>query len=355
MRGRSIGAFAALIAVITAATAAFVASTSEAAPARSTATSLTGAGATFPYPLIAQWIPEYEKLTGVQINYNPIGSGGGITAISGRTVDFGASDAPLTTDQFREAVKDGTGIVQIPWALSATSVSYNLPGVKNNLKMTGAVIADIYLGRVTKWNDPRIQKLNQGVNLPSTEITPVHRSDNSGTSYNFTEYLSSVSGAWKGGPGKGVNVNWPAGPGARGSAGVAGVVTRTPGAIGYYDVAYALANKLQFFAVQNRAGKFALPGVRGIAAAAATITKVPASNEMSIVNPSKGYKNAYPIATFTYVLLPLKSTKAQELRRFVFWALTGGQKFGPRLLFVPIPKPVLVAAEKTLKKIQPAA
>jgi phosphate transport system substrate-binding protein len=309
---------------------------------------LSGAGATFPFPLISQWQKDYESKTGVKINYNPIGSGGGIAAITARTVDFGASDAPLTPDQF-SACK---GCVQIPWVLSATSVIYNLPGVPNNLKLTGPIIANIYLGNITKWNDPAITKINPGANLPDTKITPVWRSDGSGTTYNFTDYLSAVSPQAKSKIGNSTQVNWPVGVGGRGSSGLAGVVKNTVGGIGYVDIAYALANKIQFARVLNRAGKYVTPGLRGIAAAGKQVTKVPPTNEMHIVNPTKGDPLAYPICTFSYVILPTNSSKAAALRRFVFYALTAGQKLGPKLLFVPIPKPVLVASEKTLKKVQ---
>jgi phosphate transport system substrate-binding protein len=309
---------------------------------------LSGAGATFPFPLISQWQKDYESKTGVQINYNPIGSGGGIAAITARTVDFGASDAPLTPDQFAAC----KGCVQIPWVLSATAVIYNLPGVPNNLKLTGPIIAKIYLGNITQWDDAAIKKINPGVNLPSTKITPVWRSDGSGTTYNFTDYMSAVSPQAKSKIGNSTQVNWPVGVGGRGSSGLAGVVKNTTGGIGYVDIAYALANKIQFARVLNRAGKYVTPGLRGITAAGKQVTKVPPSNEMHIVNPTKGDPLAYPICTFSYVLLPMNSSKAAALRKFVFYALTAGQKLGPRLLFVPIPKPVLVASEKTLKKVQ---
>jgi phosphate transport system substrate-binding protein len=309
---------------------------------------LTGAGATFPFPLISQWQKDYESKTGTKINYNPIGSGGGIAAITARTVDFGASDAPLTTDQFNAC----KGCVQIPWVLSSTAVLYNLPGVPNNLKLTGTIVSNIYLGKITSWNDPAITRINPGVNLPSTKITPVWRSDGSGTTYNFTDYLSVVNGEFKSKVGTSTQVSWPVGVGGRGSSGVSGVVKNTPGGIGYADIAYALANKIQFARVQNRAGKFVTPGLKAIAAAASTVKTVPENNEMHIVNPPAANALAYPICTFSYVLLPTKVAKAPELRRFVFYALTQGQKLGPRLLFVPIPKVVLVAAEKTLKKVQ---
>jgi phosphate transport system substrate-binding protein len=309
---------------------------------------LTGAGATFPFPLISQWQKDYESKTGTKINYNPIGSGGGIAAITGRTVDFGASDAPLTADQFAAC----KGCVQIPWVLSANSVLYNLPGVPNNLRLTGPIIAGIYLGQITQWNDPRIKRINPGVKLPDTKITVVWRSDGSGTTYNFVDYLSSVSPAFKSKVGISTQVNFPVGLGGRGSSGVAGIVKNTAGAIGYADIAYALANHIQFARVLNRDGKFVTPGLRAIAAAGSLIKKVPASNEMHIVNPPKGNPLAYPICTFSYVLLPTKTDKAPELRKFVFYALTQGQKLGPKLLFVPIPHVVLFAAERTLKKVQ---
>jgi phosphate transport system substrate-binding protein len=333
-----------------------VAGAKQSTPSARAAETLTGAGATFPFPLISKWIPGYDQATGTKITYSPIGSGGGIAAITARTVDFGASDAPLTPDQLAAAVKDGSGVLQIPWALSANSVMYNVPGAPQGLKMTGKIIADIYLGKITNWNDAAIKKINAGANLPDLKITPVFRSDGSGTTYNFVDYLSNVSSEFKSKVGVATQVNFPVGVGARGSSGVSGVLTRTDGAIGYADVAYALANHLKFARVQNRAGRYTLPGLRAISAAAATIDKVPAGNEMHIVNPPKSQKLAYPICTFTYVLIPAKTAKAAELRKFVFWALTQGQKseYTAKLLFVPIPKPVLVAAEKTLKKVAPA-
>jgi phosphate transport system substrate-binding protein len=346
----------ALLALLALALLALALTAVAAAGARGTDTSLTGAGSTFVYPLISKWTTAYDGATGVKIDYSPIGSGGGIAAITNRTVDFGASDAPLTKDQFGAAVKHGSGVVQIPWALSATAVMYNVPGAPQHLKLSGRVIADIYLGKITNWNDPAIAKLNKGTKLPDLEITPIFRSDGSGTTYNFTDYLSAVSPDWKSKVGYSTQVDFPSGVGGRGSSGVSGILSRTDGGIGYADIAYALANKFQFARVQNRAGKWQLPGLRGIAAAAATVKKVPAGNEMHIVNPPKSQALAYPISTFTYVLVPSKTAQAKELRRFVFWALTQGQKqeHTAKLLFVPVPKPVLVAAEKTLKKVQPA-
>ncbi len=338
-----------ILSIVALAAAALVVTTGAPAGSSKTgATTLSGAGSTFVAPLVSQWQKDYSSKTGVTINYNPIGSGGGIASIQARTVDFGASDAPLTPDQLTGC----HGCVQIPWALSSTAILYNVPGVPNNLKMTGTIIANIYLGTIEYWDASALAKINPGVNLPHTKITVVWRSDGSGTTYNFTDYLISVSPAFKTKVGRSTQVNFPVGIGGRGSSGVAGVVKNTPGAIGYADIAYALTNHLSFARVQNRDGKFVTPGLRAISAAASLVKTVPANNETHIVNPPKGNPLAYPICTYTYVILPTKTDKAAELRKFVFYALTQGQTFGPKLLFVPIPKVVLVAAEKTLKKVQ---
>src|SRR5581483_7013616 len=319
-----------------------------AATAKRSDTALVGAGSSLVAPLISQWQQDYPAKTGVQLSYSPIGSGGGIAAITARTVDFGASDAPLTPDQLASC----KGCVQIPWALSATTLSYNVPGVPNDLHLSGPVIANIYLGHITRWNDPALQKLNPQVQLPDLSITPAYRSDGSGDTYAFTDYLSRVSPEWRAKVGNSTAVDFPTGVGGRGNAGVAGVVSRTQGAIGYISVAYTLANRLAVAAVQNASGHFATPGLRGIAAAAAAFKTVGPNNEMHIVNPPKSEKLAYPISTYTYVILPTSSPKASELRRFVFYGLTQGQRFGPKLIFARLPLPVLVAAERTLKQVQ---
>jgi phosphate transport system substrate-binding protein len=337
-----------LTALAACALAIVAAGSAAAAPAKHSGTTLVGAGSSFVAPLVSQWIPAVGSAFGYELQYSPIGSGGGISAIQARTVDFGASDAPLTPDQFTAC----KGCVQIPWALSATSIIYNLDGVKNNLKMDGPTLANIFLGNIKTWNDPAITKLNPGVSLPNTNIATVHRSDNSGTTYNFSDYLSSVSPAWKSGLGVGVAVNWPSGTGARGSAGVAAAVSQTPGGIGYADIAYAKANHLKFLSIKNSSGKFTLPGLRGIIAAATSDQKPdPTTNQLSIVNPPKKYPLAYPISTYTYVIVPTQSAKAADMKKFLFWAVTKGQTFGPKLLFQPIPKSVLVVAEKTIAKI----
>jgi phosphate transport system substrate-binding protein len=333
----------AIVVVLVALVGAAVAVT---AGARSQGT-ISGAGATFPAPLIAVWQREYKR---DQVNYNAIGSGGGIAAITNRTVDFGASDAPLTKDQFTAC----KGCVQMPWVLSATSIMYNLDGVKNAIHMNGRLVADIYLGNVTNWNDARIRRLNPGVNFPDRRITPVYRSDGSGTTYNFTDYLTKVSPSFKsrvGGPN--TTVNWPAGVGARGSSGVAGVVTRTEGAVGYADIAYALQNRIKFAAVQNKSGVYATPGLRSIKAASLADVKFSSTNELSIVNPPKGkkFRRAYPISTYSYVILPLQSSKAAQLKSFVTWAVTSGQTFGPRLIFQPVPPYVVTRVKAQLRRV----
>jgi len=338
-----IGLLAAVAAVLASTTAA----TAGATPAKRTGVTIAGAGSTFVQPLVQQWIAPVGSAYGYELQYSGVGSGAGVSAITARTVDFGASDAPLTPDQFTAC----KGCVQIPWALSATAIIYNLPGTKNLLHMNGATLSKIFLGQITQWNDPAIQKLNKGVNLPSTKIATVHRSDNSGTTFNFTDYLSSASTLWKSQIGNGVAVSWPNGTGQRGSAGVAAGVAQTPGGIGYVDVAYALHNHLSYFAIQNKSGKYATPGLKGILAAASSDQKPDANNALSIVNPPKKFPLAYPISTYTYVIVPTSTPKAADLRKFLFWAVTKGQAYGPKLLFQPIPKPVLVVAEKTIKKI----
>jgi phosphate transport system substrate-binding protein len=324
-----------------------------AAGAKHSATVLNGAGSTFVSPLVSVWTPALGRAFDYTIQYAAVGSGAGIAAITARTVDFGASDAPLTSDQFTAC----NGCVQVPWALAGTAIDYNLPGLvlpKNtNLNLTGNVIAKIYMGQITTWDDPAIKALNPKATIPSTKITPVYRTGNSGTTYNFTDFLSAVSRVWKAQIGQGQSVSWPVGTGASGSAGVAGSVSNTPGAIGYTDTAFAIANHLHFAAIQNQAGRFVNPSIKNVLVAGDSITSVPAGNEIHIVYPSKHYPTAYPIATYTYIILPTKTANAQALRKMVFWALTQGQaaKYTAPLWFAPIPKVVLVAAEKTLKQV----
>ncbi|MDP9283929.1 MAG: phosphate ABC transporter substrate-binding protein PstS [Actinomycetota bacterium] len=331
------------------AAAAIALLTVAAAGAKSNDTTITAAGSTFVSPLVSVWTPAVGSAFGYTLQYSAVGSGAGIAAITNRQVDFGTSDAPLSPDQ-ATACK---GCVQIPWALSATSIAYNVPGAPVHVRLDGPTIADIFLGQITNWNDAAIKALNPGANMPDLKITPIYRSDGSGTTYNFTDYLSSVSGAWKSKVGNATAVQFPAGIGARGSSGVAGLVSRTDGGITYVDVAFALKNHIKFAAVKNRAGKFLYPSLRRITAAADAFPKVPASNEMHIVNPPKSAPLAYPIATFTYVILPQQTSHAAELRKLIFWALTQGQKpqYTSNLLFAPLTKTVLVAAERTLKTV----
>ena len=336
-------------------TAAAALAAAGAATAATTGTTITGAGSTFVAPLVSAWTPALDKAFGYTVQYSPVGSGAGIAAITNDQVDFGASDAPLTPDQ-RSACGD---CVQIPWALSATAVAYNVPGAPVHLRLDGSTLAGIFLGRITRWNDPAIRRLNPGASMPALGITPVFRADGSGTSYNFTDYLASVSAAWRSKVGVSTQPAFPAGQGAKGSSGVAGLISRTAGAVGYVDVAYATQNHIRFAAVRNAAGKFLYPSLRRIEAAAAAFPKVPANNEMHIVNAPKTAALAYPISTYTYVIVHRSSAHAAELRKLIFWVLTQGQqpRYTARLTFAPLStvKSVLVAAEKSLKTVRLAS
>lgn len=335
------------LALIAASAAALLAV--AAAGAKSNDTTVTGAGSTFVAPLVSAWTPALGSAFGITVQYSGVGSGAGIAAVTNKQVDFGASDAPLSPDQ-QTACGD---CVQIPWALSAISIAYNVPGAPVHVNLDGATISKIFLGQITNWNDPAIKALNKGASMPDLKITPIFRSDGSGSSYALTDYLSSVNGEWKSKIGVSTQPAFPAGQGARGSSGVSGLISRTNGAIGYVDVAYAIKNHIHFAAVRNRAGKFLFPSLRRIAAAAEAFTKVPASNEMHIVDPPKKATYAYPISTYTYVIVHKSTPHAAELRKMIFWALTQGQtpQYTAKLLFSPVPKPVLVAAEKTLKRV----
>ena len=321
------------------------------AGAKSNDTTITGAGSTFVQPLVAAWTPALGSAFGYSVQYSGVGSGAGVTAVSNNQVDFGASDAPLSPAQI-SACND---CLQIPWALSAVAVMYNIPGAPAHLNLDGNTISKIFLGQISNWNDPAIKALNKGANLPDLKITPVFRSDGSGTSYAFTDYLSSVNGEWKTKIGVSTQPAFPAGQGAKGSGAVAGLVSRTEGSVGYVDIAYAIKNHIKFAAVKNRAGKFLFPSLRRIEAAAEAFKKVPANNELHIVDPPKSATFAYPISTYTYVMVHEKTAHAAELRKMIFWALTQGQKpqYAAKLTFAPLNtvKAVVIAAEKTLKKI----
>ena len=302
---------------------------------------LVGAGSTFVYPLVSQWIADYAKSAGVTVTYGAVGSGAGIAAITDRSVDFGASDAPLAPDQ-ATACK---GCLEIPWALGGTSVAYHLKGAPEHLRLNGTVLAAIYLGTITHWNDPAIAKLNPGAALPATKIQPVFRSDASGTSYNFTDYLSHVSADFKSKVGTSTQPSFPTGQGAKGSSGVAGIVSSVDGAIGYVDVAYAIASHFSYAAMQNAAKAYTLPDVASCRVAAAAAQSPKPNAAISIVEPPASAAKAYPICTFTYVIVPKQSSKATTLKAFLNYAVTTGQQAGPKYLFAPLP-PAVVSADK---------
>jgi phosphate transport system substrate-binding protein len=317
------------------------------------AKTLVGAGSTLVAPLVSQWQPTYNTKYGVAITYGAIGSGGGIEQITARTVDFGASDAPLTSSQ-EAACKS---CLEIPWAMAAVDIAYHVNGVPNHLHFTGPVLADIWMGKIKTWNDPAIAKLNPGVNLPSTPIVPVHRTDGSGDTFAFTNYLSKISPQFKSQIGNATTVSWPGGAGGKGNSGVGGVLASTNGSIAYITAAYVLENKFTYGLVQNAAGKFPDPGVPTITAAAAAQKTVPAGGTqgISLTDPPASAPNAYPISTFTYVLVPTQmssSAKATALKKFIGWAITTGQADGPKLLFAPLPAGVVKADQQTLSKIQ---
>ena len=307
--------------------------------------SLQGAGSTFVAPLVAQWQAHYPN---ADVNYSAIGSGAGIAQISARTVDFGASDAPMTPDQFSAC----HGCVQIPWAFSATSVMYNVSGVGYGLKLTGPVLANIYLGHIKKWNDKRIRSINKGVNLPDQDIVPIFRSDGSGTSYNFTDYLSRASKEWKRRIGKSTQPAFPAGVGAKGSSGVSAKLQTTPGGITYADIAYAYKFHFKVAKMRNRAGRFLLPGSTTVQAVAKHDEEGPGQQrDLGRRSAEERSEAGYPICTFTWVIVPLKTGKAPALKKFIDWAVTKGQSYGRQLLFIPLPAVVTKAARKTTAKL----
>lgn len=317
------------------------------------AKTLLGAGSTLVAPLISVWQPKYDKQDGVAVTYGAVGSGGGIEQITARTVNFGASDAPLTHSQ-AVACK---GCLEIPWALSATAIAYHVQGVPNKLRFTGPVLADIWMGKIKSWNSPAIRKLNPGVKLPNTPIQPVHRTDGSGDTFAFTNYLSKASSQFKSKIGNATTVNWPGGLGGKGNSGVGGVLSATNGAIAYIAIAYVRENKFDFGLVQNSAGRYPTPNVGSIAAAARALKSVPrgARQGISLTDPPKSARNAYPISTFTYVLVRDSGSAAPvatALRQFIGWAVTTGQADGPALDFAPLPQSVVSAAQADVKLIK---
>lgn len=325
-----------------------------ASASRSGSVDLTGAGATFPYPLYSKWFSDYATATGVRINYQSIGSGGGIRQLSEGTVDFGATDGPMTDEELGKA--KGGPIIHFPTVLGAVAIAYNLPGYQGELRLSGPVIAEIFLGTIKKWNDPKIAALNPGATLPASDILVVHRSDGSGTTYVFTDYLAAISPAWARGPGRGKDIAWPTGLGGRGNEGVAGQVKQIPGAIGYVELAYANQNNLPVAAVQNAAGAFVKPSIAAVTAAAAGVAAQLAPNtdyRISIVN-SPGAQS-YPISSFTWLLVYKQqpdSVKARKLKDFMRWALTEGEKQAASLDYAPLPEAMATRLLQRLDSIE---
>ncbi|MDP9223200.1 MAG: phosphate ABC transporter substrate-binding protein PstS [Actinomycetota bacterium] len=322
-------------------------SNSDASPGSGkTSGPLVAAGSTFVAPLMSKWQTDYASRTGETVTYGAIGSGGGIEQITARSVDMGASDAPLTPDQLTAA----KGVVQIPWSLGAVVPAYNLKGAPDHIKLTGQVLADMYLGNVKTWNDPAIANLNPGVSLPSTKITPVYRTDASGDTYAFTDYLSKVSTAFKSQVGVSTQVKFPTGVGGDGSSGVAGAVSSTDGAVGYLTIAYVNASGFHYALLKNAAGNYPEAGVPNINAAAATAKSVPPGG-VSITDPPASAANAWPDSTFTYVIIPKSTPKAAAIKKFITYALGPGQAFATDLGYGTLPKRVIADAKTALNQI----
>ena len=314
---------------------------------------LTGAGATFPYPIYSKWFSDYAKLTGVKINYQSIGSGGGIRQLSEGTVDFGASDSPMSDEEMANA--KGGPIIHFPTVLGADVITYNLPGVSAPLKLTPDVIAAIFMGRIKRWNDSRIASLNPGVSLPGQDILVVHRSDGSGTTYIFTDYLSTAVPAWKTSVGKGKEVKWPVGLGAKGNEGVAGQVKQTPGSVGYVELAYAKQNNLPIAAVRNKAGQFVAASVPAVTAAAAGVASaLPANTDYRVSIVDAPGADSYPISSFTWILVYQRqrdAVKGKKLVDFLNWALTDGEKEAVTLDYAPLPTDMAIKVKARLATI----
>jgi phosphate transport system substrate-binding protein len=313
-------------------------------------TTLNGAGATFPYPIYSKWFSEYHKAhSDVQVNYQSIGSGGGIRQVLAGTVDFGASDSPMTDEQLGQAkVK----ILHTPTVLGAVVPAYNIPGVTGEVKFTPEALAGIFLGKITSWNDKALTAANPGVNFPNQPIVVIHRSDGSGTSYIFTDYLSKVSADWKNGPGKGTSVKWPVGLGGKGNEGVAGMIRQMEGSIGYVELIYALQNKITYGSMKNPAGDFVKANLESVTTAAASVKNMPADFRVSITNaPGKG---AYPISSFTWLLIPTKSqdpNKGKILTDLLNWCETDGQKLTADLSYAPLPDTVVAKVKEAIKQV----
>jgi phosphate transport system substrate-binding protein len=318
-------------------------------------TTLNGAGATFPNPMYSKWFSEYHKVHGdAQINYQAIGSGGGIRQVSEGTVDFGASDMPMKDDQLKAAQdKLHTKILNIPTVLGAVVPAYNIPGVSAELKFTPELLAGIYLGKISNWNDKAIGAVNPAVNFPNQEIVVVHRSDGSGTTFVWTDYLSKVSNDWKNQVGADTSVKWPKGLGGKGNDGVAGSIRQLPGSIGYIELIYAVQNKIAYGSVKNSSGAFVKASLDGVTAAAASAPKMPADFRVSITNAPG--KDAYPIASFTWLLIPEQSkdaAKGKILSDFLNWMVNDGEKMTQALDYAPLPDNVAAKVKETIKQVK---
>jgi phosphate transport system substrate-binding protein len=314
-------------------------------------TTLNGAGATFPYPMYSKWFSDYHKLhPDVEINYQSIGSGGGIRQVLAGTVDFGASDGPMSDEQLKEAK---TKILHVPTVLGAVVPAYNIPGVNAEIKFTPEALAGIFLGKVTSWNDSALASANPGVNLPNQPIIVVHRSDGSGTTFIFTDYLSKVSSEWQSQVGKGTSVKWPVGLGGKGNEGVAGMIRQMQGAIGYIELIYAVQNKIPYGVVRNAAGSFVKASLESVTAAAASVKSMPADFRVSITNAPG--KDAYPISSFTWLLIPTQSkdaAKGKILADFLNWMVDDGQKETAQLTYAPLPENVAAKVKAEIKQVQ---
>ena len=317
---------------------------------------LNGAGATFPYPIYSKWFAEFATSTGVKINYQSIGSGGGIRQLTEGTVDFGASDAPMSD---AEMAKLKAPVMHFPTVLGAVVITYNVPGITKAIRLTGPVVADIFAGKITKWNDARIASLNKGLTLPASDILVVHRSDGSGTTYIFSDYLSTVSPTWAQAPGKGKELAWPVGLGGKGNEGVAGQVKQTPGAIGYIELAYAKQNSLLFADLQNANGEFVTPTIESVTtAAAAAASKLPENTDYRISIVNAAGRGAYPISSFTFLLVyqtQPDAAKGKKLVDFLRWYLRSGEKSAASLDYAPLPASMVAQLEKRLGTIQMAS
>ena len=316
---------------------------------------LNGAGATFPAVIYSKWFDEYKNATGIQFNYQAIGSGGGIRQITEGTVDFGATDGPMNEQQLSDAkAKQGCDILHIPTVMGAVVISYNIPGLNKTLNLDGTVLADIFLGKITKWNDPAIVKINPTLNLPDKSIVVAHRSDGSGTSFIFSDYLTKVSKDWESKVGKGTSVNWPVGLGGKGNDGVAGLVKQTEGSLGYVELAYAVKNNIPYATMKNKAGKFVEASFSSVSAAAEVAAKnMPADLRVSITDADG--KASYPISGFTWLLIPQNmkdEAKATAMVKFLKWAMGKGQSFATDLYYAPLPKQVVKLCEKKITEIK---